>query len=175
MQPRSVDSLLVRVAHPAELFRMHGLDVPGTGPVLVMVTHHAAVHDARSGAELAWFPLLDKHHDPYQVASCVYDGVLVVAADGEDLRQWELPSGRAIHTGFDPGGRTRAVTSYRNGERTVLVLVDDEGTVRRFDATLGTPIGKPCGCHPSGCRHGWPGWSAKATPRRSSSAHRRRC
>lgn len=142
MQPRSVDSLLVRVAHPAELFQMHGVDGPGTGPVLVLVTHHAAVYDARSGAELAWFPLLDRRHYPNQVASCVYDGVLVVAADGEDLRQWELPSGRAIHTGFDPRGRTRAVTSYRDGERTVLVLVDDEGTVRRFDAALGTPIGK---------------------------------
>ncbi|MEV0566961.1 hypothetical protein [Dactylosporangium sp. NPDC050588] len=76
--------------------------------------------------------------------------VLVTALDGEVVRQWRLPHPapaapdlRLARPGDLKAPWVCAVTSYVHDGRTVLVLGDSDGAVRRFDAVSGAEVAPP--------------------------------
>src|SRR5690349_7508432 len=159
MEDQPPESRFVTTPYPGDVFETHGVVAPGHGPLFVLIMRTApadadvGVYDATTGTELTWINTMTWQHDQRTVAAHVYEAegraVLVIAADQDPVRQWELPSGRPIHTEFDPDARSRAVTSYRRDGQTVLVIADAYGVVRRFDARSGAVVGRPIPTRPA--------------------------
>jgi hypothetical protein len=148
------------------LHEVFGFDSPSAGPLVVAVVSAGGkpdpragdrgvtvgVFDAVDGKRLAWWRtgievsggVVATH--AYQSA----DGpVVVLAPDRLPVRQWLLPEGRPVGPVIEPGGHSRAVASYRDGGRTILVVADAKGLLRRFDAATGAPVGEPVRYGPS--------------------------
>jgi hypothetical protein len=150
VEAESPDSVIAHLPKADVPHEMHGFVSSSHGPLLVLIMQNAkpdiGVYDAATGAELSWFRGQTGRADQGALASHVYQGVdgpvLALATDDEGVRQFDLPAGRPVHASFEPGGRGRALSSYRDGAgRIVLVVADAEGDLRRFDAATGTPVG----------------------------------
>jgi len=158
---------------PGQTLELVGFDSPSRGPLVVLIRRTTApdvrVFDATSGTELGSFPEVGRRLEQFGPAVHIYESadgpVLVLVVPGKKVGQWLLPDGQPVHTPIEAGADERAVTSYLDGDRRVLVVADALGKLRRFDAVSGAPIGAPTRFRPrpgllarlSG-KAGHPGW-----------------